>query len=386
MNKLLPITFMAIISCYFPVAQGLELFNDNKSTLDFTGNLSVYYINSGDITEVNDGFSRYTFDMSHQMKDDWKALARLEWGVGLSGTEGQVFATNTGLTSTGPTTDSTWLRLGYVGVEHETYGRFTMGKQWGVSYDVSNVTDYFEVFGGQAQGTYHLGTDGGLSGVGRAEQAFQYKVNYQDFSFGAQYVVSDDVTLTDLENTGDDSSGVKFNNSYGVSVIYQTPFDIGLGFAYNKAKVNLVQSEANISSLLDLPEVDDKLISTHITYRPYGSQGLHVALVYTDMTNHELNDAGRVMNKANGIELMTTYRFENDISLIFGYTSLKDKSPVSTTGENNYHLNFYILSAKYHWDEYFYLFMESKIDDSTLIVQDSNQAENAIALGMMYAF
>lgn len=384
MNKLISITTTAVLSCYLPAAYSLSLYNDEKSTLDFTGNLSVYYVNSDGTSEVNDGFSRYTFDMSHKMKGGWTSFAQLEWGVQLSSTESQLFSSNIGLTSTGPTTDNTWLRLGNVGVEHDTYGRFAMGKIWGVSYDVGGVTDYFEVFGGMAQGTYHLGTSGALSGAGQAEQALQYKINYENFNFGVQYVVSDDVTLTESQNTDDESFGVRFNNSYGLSMLYQAPFDIGLGLAYNKAKVNLVSNDNSGDELS--PDIDDVLVSAHITYRPYGSKGLHVAFVYTDMKNHEINDVSRVMNKANGVELMATYRFENDISLILGYNSLKDKSAASVSVDNAYHLNFYIISAKYHWDEDFYLFMESKIDDSTLIDEESGQAEDAIALGLMYAF
>ena len=382
MKKFLSLATASLLTCYLPIAQSLELFNDDKSRLDFSGNLSVYYIHGEDDSAINDGFSRYTFDISHQMKNNWKALAQLEWGVQLSGTNNQIFASNNGLTSTGPTADTTWVRVGYVGVEHETYGRFTMGKQLGVSYDIGSATDYYEVFGGKAQGTYNFGTDGGFSGTGHAEQAMQYKVNYQNFSFGAQYLVSDDVVSTDIEN---DNVGVQFNDSYGFSVKYQAPYEIGLGVAYNKAKISLVADVGQILNTIESPQIDDELITAHIIYRPHGSLGLHIALVYTDMTNHDINDVGKVMNKSSGIEMLTSYRFDNDISLIVGYISLKDNSNTVLTN-NNYHLNYSILSAKYHWDDDFYLFIESKIDDSTVVEQESNLAENATALGMMYVF
>lgn len=385
MKKLLSIAFSGALSCYLPTVQALELYNDEKSSLDFKGNLSVYYIENGDVSEINDGFSRYTFDMSRKLKNDWQALGLLEWGVQISKTGDQIFISNNGLTSTGPTNDTTWLRLGYVGVEHETYGRFTLGKQWGVSYDIGGVTDYFEIFGADAQGTYNFGTDGGFSGAGRAEQALQYKVNYQNFSFGAQYLVSDDLIRTS-DIPGEDGFGVKFNDSFGLSVMYQAPFDIGLGLAYNKAKVSLVADISEDRDYTQSPKANDELITAHITYRPYGSLGLHAALVYTDMTNHEMNDIGKVMGKSNGIELFTAYRFDNDISLIVGYNSLKDKSNTLIAENSDYHLKYYILSAKYHWDEDFYLYLESKIDDSRLMEPDSRYAENATGVGMMYVF
>ncbi len=365
-----------------PTAYGLELYNNGKSALDFKGNLSIYYLQSGDFEEVSDGFSRYYFDFSHKMKNDWQAMAKLEWGVQVSNTDDKIIVNHNGLTSTGPTADSIWLRQGYVGFKHDDYGQFTMGKQWGVAYDVGGVTDWFEIFGAEASGTYNFGTDGGFSGSGRAEQALQYKLNLGDLSLGAQYLASEDELHTTGENGEDLSAVLNFNNSYGISALYQTPFDIGLGLAYNKAKIKL--SANGVST----DEVDDELISAHVTYRPYGSLGLHVALVYTDMKNHDVDDVGKIMNKSTGIELFSAYRFDNDISVIVGYNSLKDNSssnnPVASDGL--FHKKYYILSAKYHWDEDFYLYIESKIDDSTLHDDTTSLAEDATGIGMMFTF
>lgn len=389
MKKLLSISTVGLLSCYLPVAQSVEIYNNDETRFDFNGNLSVYYLKSGETAEINDGFSRYTFDVKHHMKGDWQALALLEWGIQISKTGDQLYIGNNNLTSTGPAEDTTWLRLGYVGIEHEAYGRFTMGKQWGVSYDVAGVTDYFEVFGAEAQGTYNYGTDGGFSGTGRAEQALQYKVNYQNVSFGAQYLVSDDLIHTDIapENPNNKQNfGVKFNDSYGMSVVYQAPYDIGLGIAYNKAKISLVADIGDSKDAIQSPKIDDEIITAHITYRPYGSLGLHAALVFTDMKNHEINDIGKVMAKSSGIELFSAYRFDNDISLIVGYNSLKDNSNTLVASASDYHLKYFILSAKYHWDDDFYLYIESKIDDSTLVAQGSTAAENATGVGMMFVF
>lgn len=384
MKKVLSLSAAGLLSCYLPVAQGLELYNDEKSSVDFKGNLSVYYIKSGNTTEINDGFSRYLFDLRHQLDDGWQALAMLEWGIQVSKTGEQLYIGNNGLTSTGPSPDTTWLRQGYVGASHDTYGTLSIGKQWGTSYDIAGVTDYFEVFGAQAQGTYNFGTDGGFSGTGRAEQSVKYKLDYKNFSFGAQFLVSDNVIST-ADIPGEESNGVIFNDSYGMSVIYRAPLDIGLGFAYNKADISLV-ADINKIEPTQSEKVSDELITAHITYRPYGSLGLHAALVFTDMNYHDINDVGKVMEKSSGIELYSAYRFDNNISLIVGYNSLKDNSTTTTFGSNNFHLKHYILSAKYHWDDNAYFYIESKFDDSTLVTPDSTADENATGIGMMFTF
>ena len=180
-TQILAFISLVALGTYVPTATSLEIFKSDKTTFNFSGNLAVYYLKNHDTAEVNDGFSRYVFDISHNMKGDWQALAKLEWGVQLSNTDNQIFVNHNGLTSTGPADEAIWLRQGFVGFEHDDYGRFTLGKQWGVSYDIGGVTDWFEIFGASAQGTYNFGTDGGFSGTGRAEQAFQYRVNYKNY-------------------------------------------------------------------------------------------------------------------------------------------------------------------------------------------------------------
>ncbi|RHW74991.1 porin [Colwellia sp. RSH04] len=363
-----------------PTAQGLELYNNGKSTFDLEGNLSIYYLRNKDFEEVNDGFSRFYFDFSHKMKDDWQAIAKIEWGIQLSNTDDKIIVNHNGLTSTGPATDNLWLRQGYVGFNHDNYGQLTLGKQWGVSYDVGGVTDWFEIFGAEASGTYNFGTDGGFSGSGRAEQALQYRYNFQNVSFGAQYLASEDELHTTGENGEELSAVLNFSNSFGFSVIYQAPYDIGLGLAYNKAKIKLSANGQSTNA------VDDELITVHVTYKTFDNIGLHIAAVYTDMKYHDINDVGKIMSKSSGIELLTSYRFENDISVILGYNSLKDNSTGAIGSDGTFHKQYYIVSAKYHWDENFYLYVESKIDDSTLSENTTSLAEDATGIGMMFVF
>ena len=228
---------------FSPIANSLEIFKNEKTTFDFSGNLAVYYLKNAETQEVNDGFSRYVFDLSHNIKNDWKAFAKLEWGVQLSNTDNQIVVNHNGLTSTGPADDAIWLRQGFVGFEHNDYGRFTLGKQWGVSYDVGGVTDWFEVFGADAQGTYNFGTDGGFSGTGRAEQAIQYRAKFSDLKIAVQYLASDEQLGAVDENGSPFNRLLNFSDSMGISVVYKAPMEIGLGVAYNKTTLDIGLTE-----------------------------------------------------------------------------------------------------------------------------------------------
>ncbi|GAA0820205.1 hypothetical protein GCM10009111_25330 [Colwellia asteriadis] len=82
MNKAVFFSVVSITASTFsPLCSALELYKDEKSTADFNGNLSAYYLKADDISQVEDGFSRVYFDLSHHIKHNWQAIAKLEWGV-----------------------------------------------------------------------------------------------------------------------------------------------------------------------------------------------------------------------------------------------------------------------------------------------------------------
>ncbi|MBK9287490.1 MAG: porin [Flavobacteriales bacterium] len=93
-------------------------------------------------------------------------------------------------------------RLGYIGADLGKCGQLTVGKQWGAYYDVSGYTDRFNVFGGQASNSYNGGTDGGLLGTGRADQAVVYRNKFGPVSFAGQLQFRSVVNEEMVDNYG----------------------------------------------------------------------------------------------------------------------------------------------------------------------------------------
>lgn len=77
-------------------------------------------------------------------------------------------------------------RLGFVGLRHQAYGTLTLGKQWGVYYDVSAWGDQYVVFGARGSSTFNAGTDGGQTGEGRANDALIYRFAHGPLKLGVQ--------------------------------------------------------------------------------------------------------------------------------------------------------------------------------------------------------
>lgn len=384
-NKKLKASSGILLSSMALNATAVEIFNNGETDFNLNGNVSVYYLQSDQFNELNDGFSRFYFDTSHKLTNDFKAVAKLEWGVQVSNTDSLIIVNNNGLTSTGPTEDIIWLRQGYVGISNEKFGTLTLGKQWSVTYDITGVTDVFDVFGAEASGVYNLGTDGGYSGSGRTEQAIKYTHAVDDFTFGLQYQATEEqLTYSGNSETPPNHPDLilNFTNGYAFSAIYQAPYKIGLGVGYSQANISLARDGISLNA----ENINDSVVSAHITYSQLRAPGLHVAVVFTDMENHETNDAGDVMKSASGIEVHASYRFDNDIAPIFGYNSLKDNSSATLLKSGKFHKEYFIVGAKYHWIEDAHLYAEIKIDASTASTDDISTPEDAIGIGMAYMF
>ncbi|PKI14325.1 porin [Colwellia sp. 12G3] len=360
-------------------ASAVEVFNNGETNFNLNGNVSIYlYASDGD-NQLQDGFSRFYFDTSHKLTNDWKSLAKLEWGVKVSSNSDSLHVDNGSLTSTGPAEDPFWLRMGYVGLTHKDYGTITLGKQWGVTYNVTGITDVFDVFGSAASGVYNFGTDGGFSGAGRAEQAIQYSYSSDDFYAGFQYQATDEQIIFDEFKPGDLNLNVNYDDSYAIALTYKAPYKLGFGLGFNKA--NLESTKGTLSS-----SKKGTVISGHMTYSNLRAQGFQAALLLTKMDNHEFNDAGQIMDEATGIEIHASYRFANGITPLIGYNSLKDGSTAKFSNSGKYHLEHIILGVKYLWIENTHLYAEYKIDASTASSNEISTAEDAIGIGMAYAF
>jgi predicted porin len=132
---------------------------------------------TGGDAQVEDASSRLGF--RYEFGGPVRLFAGAEWAVNLTGRRSDF---NAGNATSGNfvqleafSDELLSNRLGYVGVDFGDFGRLTLGKQWGVHYDVTSYTDAFNVFGANASATFVAGTDGGLTGTGRADSALSYR-------------------------------------------------------------------------------------------------------------------------------------------------------------------------------------------------------------------
>jgi len=198
------------------------------------GRMKFLVIGEDNNIGVIDAGSRIGLQLKQKINNNSKLFGEIEIGVNLGGTEGFGISPDnsggTGFLNIVSYSSGTLfkLRKGFLGIDLCEFGKFSVGKQYGAYYDVAGTTDISENNSGFASFVFApTGTDGGFSGTGRISNSVVYRNAVSDFKFAlsAQFNL-------------DESQFVNLVNSFGGSVIYNTPYNISVGLAFNKMLLN----------------------------------------------------------------------------------------------------------------------------------------------------
>ncbi|GAA5218362.1 porin [Corallincola platygyrae] len=364
----------------------IEIYTDNQASVGLGGYLQADFRQSGGDNEMTDQASRINFDFAFDAGEGWQALAKIEWGLNLVDSTSEMQFGQGGDTLTSEPkdqNDTVNLRLGYIGLSHDSYGTITFGKQWSVYYDVTERTDQMMVWGGEASGTFNYGSDGGISGTGRAEQAIVYRnsIGNLDYAFQYQAKNSEETNIYECQvnpdmdcgddDVGDPISSFTYDKGYGAALTYHLPWNIDVGVGYNRSELDTTEG-VNVAGF-DGDYAD--ALALGINYGQLSDQ-LYLAAVYYEGTNHEFDDRGEIFD-SQGVELYGHYRLNRAWRIYVGYNQLKDND---NNYEGSYELKYYAVGASYQMSERVELFSESRIDDSTMA--DGSDADNIHSVGI----
>ena len=254
-------------------------------------------------------------------------------------------------------------RLGYLGADLGRYGVITIGKQWGVYYDITGYTDKFNVFGGQGSATYVAASDGGESGTGRANQAFIYRNRFGRLSVGGQF------QMRSVTNEF-------FIDGFGFSAQFELLDGLKVGAAYNKAYFDNFLVE-NTIGFGGQPEY----LSFGASYQ---SDTWYFGAVYVSQTNGDLRpsildeELVAVIFDARGLEFIAKYkRPKFSLSTGFnGYYPEIENLPV----DQNSRGEWYIFGAEFIPSRFAYFYGEYRYSNS--INQFGVKAFSVFTLGI----
>ncbi|TKB56547.1 porin [Ferrimonas aestuarii] len=372
------------LCCISPMTLADPIFDDGNNLLTVGGWLGISLINSESDTFLADASSRMNFHFHRNMGEGWKVEAKAEWGF-------NTIDHTTSLAFRGDSLQSQregdffFNRQGWVGVSHQGYGRLTAGKQWSIYYDVTEITDYFVTTGGLASGVYNFGTDGGISGTGRADSAIIYRKSWGAFTLGLQYQANVDnlievVPQECIDNPEqpfcqDNNFNINYDDTYGIAALYHWQ-QWQFGIAFNTGEYTPEDSRISADN--------DDALAFSAKYGTLYDKGLHLAAVYAHTQRHEIDDMGRIFD-GDGYELMLTYTLENQLTLVSGLNWLESNNSEYNNANGEFRRRFYVLGLHYLWNNMALVYLEAKLDDSS-IGFDNLDEENAYGVGMRVYF
>jgi len=217
-----------------------EITQDSiQDDFDIYGLFQVQAVGQDGEYHINDGSTHIGIDFVKRISPNLTFYAQIEIGLNLVTSENFDAVVNPNSDKdffdlVNPNNDNFGFssRLGLVGVDLGKYGKFSVGKQWSVYYDIAGWTDYWYNFGADVTPAYWNDTDGGSSGTGRANNASIYRVS-----------------LPTGTNVGLQVQAINKRYSYGASLIQNIgDFEIGASFIHSDMNEVFKDSVANFTN------------------------------------------------------------------------------------------------------------------------------------------
>ena len=338
-----------------------ELLQKAGELTDIYGSLrfKVGYSLTGE-TGVQDDASRMGIKGSIPVIKGINAILQLEVGVGLVGNKTTIKFNGDPGGAVGEVDNVFTSRLGYVGIRTK-YGQLTWGKQWSVYSDIGGQTDMFNAFGAEASGTYSAGTDGAISGSGRASNCFQYRLFTKYVETGAQ-----------IQNRGITDSSTVWADTYGFSLTMKPLTVLKFGAAYNRVRDGIQHPDQT------KPKYGDEAWATMVYYNTKAFNAIFTSSVFK---NHEKDNLGNYFS-GYGLELYCEYRFRKHWRFYGGFNYLQ---PEKNSVAGDYCIQYIDLGSAFCFGKSSKVFIETRLDDSRNN-DGSHSRLSAFAFGMFFDF
>lgn len=352
---------------------------DSESLFSFApevkpwGRMKFMIIEEDNNVGITDAGSRIGLHLTQKINNKINIFGEIEIGVNLAGTEGFKLSpdnsSSTGFLDFKEFTSGNLftLRKGFLGIDLCKYGQISIGKQYGAYYDVAGNTDISENNSGYASYVFApVGTDGGFTGTGRISNSIVYRNKISDFNFA----LSTQLRLDEVQF-------VNFINSLGGSVIYNSPINLSIGFAFNRMFLN-PEIVPHIRGLHDDPVYYALGIN-------YNSEKYYFGFTFTNQTYGdivEVNDS-TIVYSGFGIELASMWRPSRKINVILG-ANYKQPYNNDISVNKDFKILIFFYGLKYQIFKNVSVYFEGGLNSS--YDEKGNKLPNNISIGSTLNF
>ncbi len=307
---------------------------------------------------VRNNASHLGLDARTKLTKFLTAVAKLEVGVGIVGSQSEVTFHGDPGGEVGEVDNVFTSRVAYLGVVTK-YGKVTWGKQWSPYYLIAGLTDQFNAFGGEASGAFARHTDGSIQGTGRAAYALQYHMEIKRFEVKLQIQHRD---LTDVK---------VYPATYCMGFLIHNLKGFTFGASYNKVQDGISEPE-NWQ-----PKTGDEAAIVGLSWQ---HKKFKTSVNYSRFKNHEVDDEKNFFD-GYGVEFYAGYHILKGWRVYSGFNFQK---PL-TANAGDYLLQVIDVGTGYTFYDKFCAFVEFKYDDS--FDHNGNPIrDNIMSFGMLYNF
>lgn len=315
---------------------------------------------------LGDGASRMGARGEWQASENWWLFGRAEGGFDIL----ETFTPKAGEDGDGFVLRK---RLLFAGFDSDNLTA-TYGKNWSAYYKIAGMADRFSIFGGSAAGVYNAFTDGGATGMGRADDVLQARIytsslkalRIKPFNLNVQYQQGQPIPHVSNQN---------YERAYGASAWLESQGDRGIGVAYQKSELDEEAAAARSAG------IDGDAEAIAFSFRSYGERW-YAALVVAWLDNIKTTDQLQYFN-GRGAELYVQWQFNDRWWLIGGGNWLVPYDDDPQAGE--YEVAYAVLGLRYTFDSFNrMLYAEYRIDRGTL--WDGTPRKDELTLGFRWDF
>jgi predicted porin len=317
-------------------------------------------VDSSGLSELQDNLSR--IGITGRMP--WgstraSVFARAEVGVRLIKNDTRVIFGGDPGNSVGQANNVFSSRLGIIGME-APFGTISWGKQYSTYYDIGGWTDQFLVWGTEAQESFPAGTDGGISGTGRADQCFRYQSPPHPLKFAVQ-----------VQNRDISPNARKGADTFGASLLWDLPKGLSFGGAYSEVRDGVPTPDPI------QPKEGDRTVIIGLKY----SRGKwYAAAVYSRFFNHDQDDKGSWYS-GSGAELFVDCQVAPNWHVYGGFNAKEPDGSYSGL----YRMRYLDFGFRYSFYRTSFIFVELKPEDSRN-ADGSRGRKSAIGAGLYFNF
>ncbi len=355
-NKRMLVLAMLLVGGY---SQAAEIYNKDGNILDLTGSIRArHYFSHDTSVDGDNSYMRLGFLGETRINDQLTGYGRWETNIQLNNTEAEG-------------TSNSKNRYGYAGIRWADYGSLDYGRNDGVLYDVTSITDFAPIF--------DILTDSytDVFMTGRSTGLLTYRT-HNFFGLTDKLKLAVQYQGKNGSGSNNDSRSVYYANGEGVggSLSYNFDNDLSLLAAYENSNRTQQQNQ--------LAYGKGQYANMWAMGLRYNPGSFYSALLYSQGQNITPLKGYGFANKTNNYEAFVRYTFSNGITPGIGWFESQGKD-IGNYG--NVTLAKYLdVSTAYYLDKNMSVYADYKVNFISKDAPMNISSSNAFGVGITYQF